>query len=331
MDALAFLERGDKAKILPLMVLHGDESFLKREALQMIRSRVLGDADDGEASVHAGDKATFAAVCDELETMPFFSPRRLLVVESADPFVTKFRGLLEKKINDLPKTAVLVLDVKTWPSNTRLAKMLDDAASILCKAPAAYRLPPWCVQWAASRYGKQLTNPAAAMLVDLIGAEMGLLDQELQKLAIYVGDRPKIDVAEVDKLVGNSRAENTFKIFDAIGAGQAGQALTILDRLFEQGEEPMRILGAFSMQLRRLAQAGRLAQQGLSLGAALERAGVPPFAVRNAEQQLRHIGRRRANRLYDWLLEVDFGMKGGSPLPERTLLERLVVRLARPQ
>src|SRR5262249_32307306 len=67
MDALAFLERGDKAKILPLMVLHGDESFLKREALQLIRRRVLGDAEDGEASVHAGDKATFAAVCDELE------------------------------------------------------------------------------------------------------------------------------------------------------------------------------------------------------------------------------------------------------------------------
>lgn len=330
MESLAFLERGDQATILPLMVLHGDEAFLKREALNLIRRRVLGgDNAEAEASVHPGDKATFAAVCDELETVPFFSPRRLLVVENADPFVTRFRPLLEKKVARLPKTAVLVLDVKTWPSTTRLAKMVEDAATIVCKAPPAYRLPPWCIQWAAARYQKQLAQPAATLLVDLIGAEMGQLDQELQKLAIYVGDRARIDVEDVDRLVGNSRVESTFKIFDALGAGQTGQALAMLDRLFDQGEEPLRILGAFSMQLRRLAQAGRLAQQGLSLATALERAGVPPFAVRGAEQQLRHLGRARANRLYEWLLEVDFGIKGGSPLSPRTLLERLVIRLGR--
>jgi hypothetical protein len=36
------------------------------------------------------------------------------------------------------------------------------------------------------------------------------------------------------------------------------------------------------------------------------------------------------DRLYDWLLEADLGMKGGSALPPRTLLERLVLRLALP-
>ena len=41
------------------------------------------------------------------------------------------------------------------------------------------------------------------MLVELIGPEMGLLDQELLKLSIYVGDRPKIEQADVDRLVGN--------------------------------------------------------------------------------------------------------------------------------
>jgi hypothetical protein len=44
---------------------------------------------------------------------------------------------------------------------------------------------------------------------------------------------------------------------------------------------------------------------------------------------MRHLGRRRLDRLYDWLLETDQGMKGGSALPPPVLLERLVVRLAR--
>ena len=55
------------------------------------------------------------------------------------------------------------------------------------------------------------------------------------------------------------------------------------------------------------------------------------FAMRNWEQQLKHLGRRRLDRLYDWLLEVDLGLKGGNPLPPAVQLERLVIRLAQPR
>ena len=119
------------------------------------------------------------------------------------------------------------------------------------------------------------------------------------------------------------------KIFDLIGDGKTDEALGLLDRLFGQGEDPFRLLGAFSMQLRRLAQAGRLIEQGASLQAALEEVGVPPFGRGAAEKQMRRLGRSRLGRLYDWLLQIDLGLKGLSPLPPRTLFERLVVELAR--
>jgi DNA polymerase-3 subunit delta len=329
MDCLTFLDRGSRSKVQPVYVLHGDEDFLKRQALSCLRQVVFESEDNAFGlSTHAGDKATFATVFDELDTLPFLSPRRLVLIENADPFVTQNRPALEKYVSEPAAQGVLVLDVKAWPANTRLAKLISPDATITCKAPAPYKLPDWCVRWAAARHGKQMVLPAAQLLVELVGPDMGLLDQELAKLAVYVNDAPRIDSADVDKLVGSSRAENTWKIFDAIGGGRTGEALQILDRLFEQGEEPLRILGAFSMQLRRLAQAARLTQQGQSLPGALERAGVPPFAVKGCEQQLRHLGRRRADRLYDWLLEVDQGLKGGSELPARTLLDRFVVRLA---
>ena len=330
MDSLTFLDRVSRAKVLPLYVLFGDEPFLKRQVLKAIRTLALGpEADDTAVSVHAGDKATFAGVHDELQTVPFFHPRRLVVVEAADPFVTRCRATLEKKVGQLPATGVLVLEVKAWPSNTRLYKLVGEESAIACKAPAAFKLPPWCAAWCRSQYGKELAAQAGALLVELVGPEMGLLDRELEKLAIYVGERGRIDSADVDKLVGHSRTESTWKIFDAIAAGRSGEALTILDRLFEQGEEPLRILGAFSMQLRRLAQAARRTRLGQSLTSALEQSGVPPFGLKSAEQQLRHLGRRRAERLYDGLLEMDLGLKGGSPLPPRTLLERYVLQLAR--
>src|SRR5215470_11916164 len=112
MDSFALLERAAKVKPQPVYVLHGDEDFLKRQVLAALRPRVVGPDDDGFAvSTHPGDKATFAAVQDELRTVPFLSPGRLVVVDNADPFVTRFRAALEKYVAAPASTGVLVLDV----------------------------------------------------------------------------------------------------------------------------------------------------------------------------------------------------------------------------
>jgi DNA polymerase-3 subunit delta len=186
------------------------------------------------------------------------------------------------------------------------------------------------VKRTATAHGKQLTITAAQLLVELIGPEMGQLDQELAKLAVHAGDAKRIDADVVDTLVGRSRAETVWKIFDAIGAGDAGRALTIFDQMVEQGEDPMAILGGFSWQLRKMAQVYRATRIGRSLNAAFEEAGVSGYSSRGMEQQLRSLGGRRAERLYDWLVEVDFGIKGESALSSRLLLERLILNMARP-
>src|SRR3954471_12668271 len=210
MDGLEFLERPGK-KVQPAYVVHGDEDFLKRQVLAALRTLVLGPGGDGFAlSHHPGDKATFAAVRDELDPLPFLSARRLVVVDAADPFVTRERARLEKYVAEPSATGVLVLDVQSWRGGTRLAKLLPDGAVIACKPPPTQRLPDWCARWCAGRHGKQLTAAAARLLVGLVGGDMGLLDQEMGKLAVYVGEAGRIEAADVDRLVGNSRAENTW-------------------------------------------------------------------------------------------------------------------------
>ncbi len=330
MDSLSFLEAVSSGEPQPVYVVHGEEEFLHRQVIAALRIRVLGDDADASfgLSAHPGDRAVWSTVNDELHTLPFLSPRRLVVVEGADPFVSAHRPQLEKYLAKPAPSGVLVLDVKSWPATTRLAKMLDGPSSISCKPLTGPKLAEWCRKWAQSQHKKQLLVPAAQLLVELIGAEMGLLASEIAKLAVYVGEAARIDAPDVDRLVGNSRAENTFKIFDLIGQGDAKGALALLDHLLGQGEDEMKLLGAMSWQLRKLASAARLTSLGRPVGAALAEAGL--FRAREAEQQMRHLGRRRLERLFDWLLEADLGMKGASQLPKRTLLERMIVRLAVP-
>jgi DNA polymerase-3 subunit delta len=330
MDGLAFLDRAGKSEPKPVYALYGDEGFLKRQVLAVLRELVLGkEADAFGLSTHEGDRTEFSVIRGELETLPFLSPRRLVVIQNADEFVSKHRAALEKYVAQPATSGVLVLELRSWPSTTRLYKLVGADAAIACKALTPQQLSAWCVHQAQLAHGKQLAAPAARLLVELVGADMGQLDQELAKLAVYVGDVDRIESDDVDKLVGQSRAENMWSIFDAIGGGRTTDALAIIDRLFDQGQEPIGILGAFSWQLRKLAQAYRLNQQGQPLAVALQEVGLPPFRIKAAEQQLRHFGRRRAERLYDWLLEMDLGLKGSSQLPPKTLMERFVVQLAR--
>lgn len=334
MDCLAFLAKSARAKPQPVYAVAGDEDFLKRQAVAAIQAIVLGDADpDFALSTFAGDKAEFTAVRNELCTAPFVGDRRLVVVEQADPFVTRSRDALGKYFAEPSATGVLVLEVKTWPANTKLAKLLPDAATILCKAPPDARQPDWCADWAKSRHGKTLDRPAAQLLVELVGTAMGQLDQELAKLAVAAGDRPGIGVADVEQLVGRSAVAEAFRILDAVAAGDRTGAVNMLERLLESGEDPIKTLGGLAYRLRQVAQITRLSRQGVSLRDAMDRVKVPNFpAARNGTEQLvRHLGLRRLERLYDWLIEADTGLKGASPLPAKMVLERLLVKLARPR
>jgi DNA polymerase-3 subunit delta len=336
MDALAFL-KAKATKPQPVYALVGDEDFLKRQARERIIAATLGDDDPEFAvSIYAGDKLDFSTARNDLETAPFLAPCRVVVVENADTFVTNFRAELEAYVTRPSSVGVLVLDVKTFPENTKLAKALPDAAKVVCKEPKAYdayKLKPWCVEWAKATYKKKLAPDAAELLLELVGVSMGLLDREVSKLAVAVGARPEIAAEDVERFVGRSKAADVFRILDAIGDAKPGEALSILEELFSEGTDPMGVLGPLTASLRKLAMVGRLVrEEKMPLGPAMDAAGVPKWEkIRvGTERQLRYLTHRRLEKLTDWLVEINLGLKGGNPLPERVQVERLIVMLARP-
>src|ERR1700736_2827971 len=110
MESLAFLDRPHSAKLQAVYVLHGDEDFLKRQCLVALRQIVFGaEGSELGLSIHSGDKTTWAAVFDELETVPLLSPRRLVLIENADAFVTRHRAALEKYVAQPASTGTLII------------------------------------------------------------------------------------------------------------------------------------------------------------------------------------------------------------------------------
>ena len=310
-----------------VFALVGSEQSLKTAVIQQIVKAVLG-ADDSP-SRFTGGNTEMKTVRDELLTISMWADRRVVIIEDASEFVTDHRPALEKYAEKPAKKSVLVLDVKTMPKNTKLYKIINKAGVVVdCAELKGAALLKFVQSMAQTNHEKTIARDAASLLIELVGNHLGMLEQEVDKLAAYVGESDSIDSDTVRRLVGGWKAETTWAMTDAVRDGQLGQALNCLDKLLRGGESPHRVFGGLSYVFRKLAVATEFARHGTNLPAALKRAGAFPHEVNPANNYLRRLGRPQAERISHWLLDTDTGLKGGSKLSERSQLELLLVRLS---
>ena len=326
----------------------GDDAFLRHE-VRLALGHLLDNGEEEGLGVKTceGKSAELRDVLDSLRERSLFgSERRVVVVEEADPFVKQYRDKLEDYVAKPAQDAVLILEVKTWPGNTRLAKAVAKVGlTISCQVPQQGReltefskqLKDWLIHLAKEQHKVELKRPAVDLLLDLLPTEVGILCQEVGKLALLVDAKQVIDATLVRENVGGWRTRKTWDMIDAAAEGRAADALQQLDRLLAAGEDPHALLPQMASTFRKFAAAARVFERAEqtgrrpSLRAALEQTGMPPFKLSAAEGQLKQIGRPRAKQLYRWLLAADLELKGYNSTKDRArrVLETLVVRLSK--
>ena len=330
MHATVFLKAPQSSPPGAIVVLSGDERSLKLDALAALIPLVCGGgSDDSAATKFKGEETDWKSVRDELLTVSMFGDRRLVLLEDADDFVSENRSALEKYLEKPAKKSLLLLDVGSFPKTTKLFKAVDKLGLLIeCTELKGADLTRWIQATVKERFGKQITRDAALLLPELAGAHLGLLEQELEKVAAYAAERPKIDSEDVRKVVGGWKAETTWVMLNALRDGQLNFAMSNLDKLLTSGEPALKLLGGIAYTFRKLALATELSSQGLPLTAALQQAGVFPKDHPAAESYLRRIGRPNAEHISRWLLETDLNLKGGLRTSDRLLLEQLFLNLS---
>jgi DNA polymerase-3 subunit delta len=334
-----------------LIALVGDEPFLAGHMLALLRDRLCPDEADrswawrefsGEAAPDPRD------VFDEAATVPLFAgATRAAVVRSADGFVTAARDSLEKLAGS-PRGAgggrgLVILEVKSLPTNTRLAKAVAKHGLVIdITIPQRANLATWVRQWAQSRHGIQLAAPTAQRLLERLGNNLGQVDQALARLAAATDPAAKktlIQPEAIDDFAASPLERTAWGMIDAAATGDAREAVAQLAQLLAAGENPIGISAQMASVLRRLSTAARLlalpADAGRPAGVdqALREAGVAawPKALSQARESLGQLGPRRARQLPVSLLELDLSLKSDASrgLRARLALERLFCKMSR--
>ncbi len=319
-------------EIKPVYVVTGSEGFLKREAIRRISERVLGKADRSLAYTEydgAAAATELAVVLDDLRTLPFLADRRLVLLYDADTFITKYRQALEDYVGAPSPTGVLLIECKSLPANTRLYKRAQQAGEVIkCEPVKSHQAPGWVISRARESHGVTIDARGAATLVNQIGDDLGLLDNELQKLALYVGDRKTITAADVETLVGTMREEKVWGILSAVAAGNEAQAIAIWEQVWETDRAAEgRAVAGLAYKVRQLLNAKRAQEAGASMqelatilmawgNDARVRAELGAFSTAQVEGMLCR------------LLEADVSAKTGAG-SVRTLIESFIVETCR--
>jgi DNA polymerase-3 subunit delta len=194
----------------------------------------------------------------------------------------------------------------------------------------------WAVETAASG-GVKIENDAARELVDALGGDMMLVANELEKLILYVGEKKRILLGDVETMVLAAKQRSLYELTDAISAKDRVRALGVLEAILSAGEGEEAAIGHLYMLAKTFRQMlvifEKRVRDSRALWAALWQGfRVPPFAAEDIlKQARRYKSRRDLTRALRLIARADLDLRSNPP-SKRLVLERLVLDLcAEPQ
>ncbi len=326
-------------------ILHGEDELTCNEALKKLQSR-LGPPELSalNTTVFDGADVTLAELRNACDTIPFMAQRRMVIVhgllsrlaasqKKSDQSNWKKQYLEELNgyLLHLPETTRLVfVERNQLPANhPTLSQAKDDEFGYV----RAFAPPKDLVQWVRRRASEKdgdLSPQAAVALVQAVGDNQILLDQEIEKMLTYVNRERPVNSYDVSLLVPYAQEAVIFDAVDAMGQRDGVKATHLIHNLLEHGNDPLYLFAMIVRQFRLLIQVKELADAGLDPAAISKQIRLHPFPTRKLYTQARNFTLEQLERVHCRLLEIDVQIKTGQ-IDQVVALDLLVAGLAPPQ
>jgi DNA polymerase-3 subunit delta len=247
-------------------VVGSDEAEVKRVAAELAQKLTPPDAGDFGLEVidGAADNADQAAArirsaIEALQTLPFFGGVKLVWVKNANFLADSVLGrsaAVQAALEEF--TTVLSADLGEGTSLLLSATEVDKrrsfykALSKRAELQVFDKLDSTRTGWEEEATGLVLRrarareldfiNGALELFVLLTGGDTRQIDNELEKLNLYLGPARQVDVRTVRELVPLSRGGVIFELGNALAERDLDRALALVRRLLDHGESAIGIL-----------------------------------------------------------------------------------------
>ncbi|HEV7376696.1 MAG TPA: DNA polymerase III subunit delta [Pyrinomonadaceae bacterium] len=324
------LKQGD---IKPLYLLFGQETYLRDLA-----ARAIADASLKNASLREFNEASFSLLSTDVqqaiaaaEQLPMMSPRRVVLIRDFAKLREADEEALMRYVTRPVESSVVIFVADELDKRRKVSKtLLDVCAAVEFASLTDTELADWAKK-RLKELKVQTDERTLHQIVALVGSSVRTLSNELEKLATAALDSGLITMEMVDALVGRSRELSNFELADHLIARNRKRALQTLQRILDDGAEPVMLIGLIASNYHRLALAKELMAKGAPNQEVFRQVGI--FGRR--EEFLATARRSDANQLtrsIERIAAADLAIKtslgGGGAQGSRLQLELLICELA---
>jgi DNA polymerase-3 subunit delta len=325
-----------KGRIDPVYLFFGEETFLRDLAAKTITNIVLKESalrDFNEAEIslnEAGIRQALAAA----EQIPMMDAKRVIRVTDLCVSTNKQKNNLKEDDENVlrsyllrpSESSVLIFIADELDKRLKLAKiLLEHCISVEFKALDDKEL----FKWAGDKLKEldcRIDEKALRQLVGLVGIDVRKLTLELEKLATAALPEKVISYDLVNLLVPNSREISNFDLVDYLLSRQKTKSLVTLQKILNDGAEPLMLLGLLSYHFRRLFIAREMMNEGVDRKEVSRVMRLPYSKQQQFLETARRSKRSDLSRIIKRLAETDLAIKSSIGTP-RLQIEILVCEL----
>jgi DNA polymerase III subunit delta len=309
----------------PLYLLYGDEPYLVERAVKKLLERAVDPGfRDFNLNIFYGNECKGDEVFSAAQTLPMFADRRVVLVKKGGDLSAAAMEILLSYLQDpCPQTCLVLQAEKVDGRKKFFAEFKKRGEAVEFKRPYENQLGPY-VRDEVRASGKKIDAAAADLLAYLVGNNLQELVSQIEKLCVYCGKKETIGIDDVKAIVSDTKVESVFEFTDALGSKDLAKALRMLTTLIQDGEAPLRMLGAVARHYRQLWQVRELLDRRLSSGDIAKSAGINPYFLKKVTEQARNYEVRELKQIFERMLELDQAFKSGGI--EDALFERFVIQ-----
>jgi DNA polymerase-3 subunit delta len=300
-----------------IYVFHGPDDFTRNERVAELRT---GFTDSAVADLNTvsleGQRITLSDIRHHADAMPFMADRRLVLVTG---YLARLKGKEELAqlmdyLPHLPPTTDLVLVEYDRLDKRHPVLKLDGTFGVtvvLFSGPDAKNLRNWITK-RVQQQGGTIQPAAAEQLGRLVGTELRTLNNEIEKLILFVAGTRAITPADVDLLVPYTEESENFGLANALGQKNSRKAYDQLYKLMDEGQHPMAILARIATQIRGLLAVKDMAERGMSAAEIARLKGWrSDYAAKVRLREAGNFSMTRLEEILETLLTIDLDIKTG--------------------
>ncbi|WP_087971731.1 DNA polymerase III subunit delta [Oceanobacillus rekensis] len=320
MSYIDVLKNIKKNQIDPVYLTYGSESFLLQNIRKELIERVIS-GDEDNLSVYDLEETPIQEVVADAETYPFFGDRKLIIASNpsflkAKPDKLPFEhdiASLERYLDAPAEYSILLLIAayEKIDERKKISKLLKKNAIIaVCNTVKEQDLKRW-IDTMARQLRISVDHEVYEILEVELSSNLHLLENELTKLALYVGENGVITKGIAESLISHTSDSSSLKLVDAVIERDLRKAISIYKDLEKMKEEPIAMIGLLAFQFRNLLRVKLLKEKGYSQFQMQKSIGGHPYVIKIALSREKKFTVRKLEDIISRLTDADSVMKQG--------------------